>query len=188
MLYLLAAEGGGEHGGGHGINPLDAANPANMMAGIWALGIFLVLLFVLKKFAWGPIVAGLNAREERINDSLEKAQAIEKATRELADTNKKMLDDAQREAQGIIAAARQTAQATATEITAKAQAEIEAQRDRGKRELALEADKARAMLREDAVELTLRAAAKLIGKSLSGDDQRRLAEEALADAESVARN
>ena len=40
MLNLLAAEGGG---GGHGISPLDAANPANMWAGIWALGIFLVL-------------------------------------------------------------------------------------------------------------------------------------------------
>lgn len=186
MLYLLAAEGGG--GGGHGISPLDAANPANMWAGIWALGIFLVLLFVLKKFAWGPIVAGLNAREERINESLEKAQEIEKATRELAETNKKMLEDAQREAQGIIAASRQTAQATAAEITAKAQAEIEAQRDRSKRELVLEADKARAALRADAVDLTLQAAAKLIGKSLTGDDQRRLAEEALTDAESVARN
>lgn len=187
MLYLLAAEGG-ENGGGHGISPLDAANPANLWAGVWALVIFIVLLIVLKKFAWGPIVAGLSAREERINESLEKAQAIEKATRELAETNKQMLDDAQRESQGIIAAARQTAQTTATEITAKAQAEIEAQRDRSKREVALEADKARDMLRTEAVELTLQAAAKLIGKSLTGDDQRRLAEEALADAESVARN
>ena len=184
MLYLLAADGG-EHGGGHGISPLDAANPANLWAGVWALVIFIVLLIVLKKFAWGPIVAGLNAREERINESLEKAQAIEKATRELAETNKQMLDDAQRESQSIIAAARQTAQTTATEM---AQAEIEAQRDRSKREVALEADKARDMLRSEAVELTLQAAAKLIGKSLTGDDQRRLAEEALVDAESVARN
>jgi F-type H+-transporting ATPase subunit b len=184
MLYLLAA-GGGENGP---ISPMDFANPANHAAGLWALGIFLVLLLVLLKFAWGPITAGLAAREERINESLEKAQAIEKATRELQATNQKMLDDAQREAQGIIATARQTAQATANELAAKAQAEIDAQRERGKRELRLEADKARAMLREEAVELTLQATAKLIGKSLSGDDQRRLAQEALADAESVARN
>lgn len=187
MLYLLAAEGA-EHGGAHGISPLDAANPANMQASFWALGIFLVLLLVLWKFAWGPIVAGMNAREARINESLEKAQAIEQATRELADTNKKMLEDAQREAQGIITSARQSAMVAAGELSAKAQAEIEAQRDRAKRELQLEADKARAEIRAEAVDLTLQAAAKLIGRSLTGDDQRRLAEEALADAESVARN
>jgi len=188
MLYLLAAEEGAEHGGGHAINPMDWYEPANWAAGAWALGIFIVLLIVLRKFAWGPIVSGLNAREARINESLEKAQEIERATRELAQTNQKMLEDAQREAQSIIAASRQTAKATADEITAKAQAEIEAQRDRSKRELVLEADKARAALRADAVDLTLQAAAKLIGKSLTGDDQRRLAEEALTDAESVARN
>ncbi len=166
MLYLLAAEGAG-HGVGPEIDPMDFAEPANWAAGAWALGIFLMLMFVLWKFAWGPIVAGLNAREERINASLEKAQEIEKATREIADTNRKMLEDAQREAQGVIAAARQSAKTTADEITAKAKVEIEAQRDRSKRELVLEADKARAALRADAVELTLMAAAKLLGKSLT---------------------
>ena len=187
LLYLLAAaEGAG--GGGHGISPLDAANPANLKAGLWALGIFLVLLFVLRKFAWGPIVAGLAAREERITESLEKAAEIEKATRELAETNKKMLEAAQREAQGIIAESRLSAKTAADEILAKAQSEIGDQRERAKREIALESDKARAELRAAAVELTLSAAAKLIGRSMSGDDQRRLAEQALSDAERVARN
>ncbi len=187
MLYLLAVEEGG-HGGGHGIDPMEAANPANWQSGVWALGIFLVLVVVLKKFAWGPIVAGLDAREERINASLEKAAEIEEATRKLAETNQQLLDEARREAQGIIAESRDAAAAAANEISAKAQAEIEAQRDRVKRELALEAEKVKADLRAGAVELTLMAAGKLIGKSLTAEDQRRLAEEALADAESVARN
>jgi F-type H+-transporting ATPase subunit b len=187
MLYLLAAEEGGA-GGGHGINPLDASDPANMMAGFWALGIFLVLVFVLKKFAWGHIVAGLDAREARINASLEKAAEIEAATAKLAETNRQLLDEAQREAQGIIADSRDAAKVSADEILAKAQAEIDGQRDRVKRELALEFEKAKADLRAGAVELTLMAAGKLIGKTLTAEDQRRLAEEALADAETVARN
>jgi len=187
MLYLLAVEEGG-HGGGHGIDPMDAANPANWQSGAWALGIFLVLVVVLKKFAWGPIVAGLDAREDRINASLEKAAEIEEATRKLSETNRQLLEEAQREAQGIITESRVAAKVAADEITAKAVTEIGAQRDRVKRELALEADKVKADLRAGAVELTLMAAGKLIGKSLTAADQRRLAEEALADAESVARN
>ncbi len=187
MLYVLLASDDGGHGGG-AINPLDWADPANYKAGLWALGIFLVLVFVLRKFAWGPIVAGLDARENRIAESLEKAAAIEQATRELAETNSQALEAAQREAQGIIAASRQSAQTAADEIIAKAQAEIGAERDRAKREIALESQKASAELRAAAVELTINAAAKLIGRSLSGDDHRRLAEQALGDAETVARN
>ena len=182
MLYLLAAEGGAA------INPLHHADPANWKAGLWALGIFIVLVFVLKKLAWGPIVAGLNAREERIAQSLNKAEEIEKATAALAETNRQMLEDAQKEAQSIIAASRETAANTADEIVAKADEEIAAQRDRAQRELQLETEKAKAELRAHAVDLTIDAAGRLIGRTLTGEDQRRLAAEALADAEKVARN
>ena len=180
MLYVLASGG----------DLLDPTHPTttSLKTGLWALGIFVLVLILLRRMAWGPITEALNARERRIAASLEKAQEIERATRELATSNRRMLDDAQREAQGILAAARQSAKTTADEIIAKAQVEIEAQRDRSKRELVLEAEKARSELRSDAVDLTLLAAAKLIGKSLTSDDQRRLAEEALTDAESVARN
>ncbi len=194
MLYLLATEGteaghGAAHeGAGHGINPLDFADPANWAASLWALGIFVALVLVLRKFAWGPIVAGLAAREKRISDSLEQAAAIEKATRELAESNKKMLEEAQREAQAIIAESRTAAKAAAADIQAKAQAEIEAQRDRAKRELSLEVDKARAEIRAQTVDLTLLAAGKLLGRALTADDQRRLAEQALGDAAEAARN
>lgn len=183
MLYLLlAAEDG------HAINPLDLSDPANFKAGLWALGIFIVLVFVLKKLAWGPIVAGLKAREDRIAESLEKAEAIERATAELATTNQKLFDEAQQQAQQILADARESAKTAGDELLAKAKAEIEAQRDRSKRELVLETDKARAELRTHAVDLTIAAAGRLIGKSLSGSDQQRLAMDALRDAEDVARN
>jgi F-type H+-transporting ATPase subunit b len=179
MLFDLIAAGG------HDPTHFDANS---MKIALWALGIFIAVVFVLKTKAVGPIVAGLNARETRINESLEKAAAIEKATAELAETNRQALDEAQRQAQQIVAESRESGQRAADEIVAKAEAELEAQRDRFQREMRLESEKARAALRQDAVDLTLAASAQLMGKVLDGSDMRRLVEEALSDAESVARN
>jgi F-type H+-transporting ATPase subunit b len=179
LLQLLAQD--------HGIDPVKP-EMVMLKSGLWALGIFIVVVFVLKKFAWGPIVAGLATREDKINESLEKAAAIEQATRELAETNKKTLDEAQRQAQQIITDARESGKAAGDDIVAKAKAEAESQKERFQRELRLETDKARAVLREDAVSLTLEATAKLLGRSMDASDQRRLVEEALHDAENVARN
>jgi len=185
MLYLLLAA----EEGGHGvISPLDIFHPANHKAAFWALGIFVALVFLLKKLAWGPIVAGLNAREDRIAASLKKAEEIERAVADLAETNRKTLEDAQQKAQQIIADAREASRTAGDDILARARAEIDAGRDRAKRELALEMEKARADLRGEAVELTIAAASRLVGRTLSSEDQRRLAMDALRDAEDVARN
>jgi F-type H+-transporting ATPase subunit b len=181
MMYLLAAEEG------HAIHFLTPS-PENLKAALWTLGIFVALLFVLRKYAWGPIITGLNARETRISESLKKAEELEKATRELAETNRRAMEKAQQEALAIVAESRGAAARAADEQLVKAQAEIDAQRDRARREIQLETEKARDQLRRDVVDLTIQATARLIGKSLSDPDQRRLAEEALRDAESVTRN
>jgi F-type H+-transporting ATPase subunit b len=178
MLHLLASDG---------LNPAHF-DPVQLLTALWTLGIFVVVLFVLKKFAVGPIVSGLQAREDRINASLEKAAEIEKATRELQETNRKALEEAQRQAQAIVAESRESGKRAAQEIADKAQAELEAQRERFQREIRLETEKARAALRQDAVDLTLEATARLMGRMLDSNDQRRLVEEALTHAEKVARN
>ena len=180
MIELLAS-------GEDLIDPLTF-NFETFRTSIWALGIFLVVLFVLKKAAWGPIIAGLDAREQRIAKSLDDAAEIERQTAELADVNQATLDAAHREAQGIVAQSREVAAAAAAEIQANAAEEIEEQRQRFKREMRLESQKAGALLRQDAVELTILASARLLGRALDSSDHRRLVEEALADAEDVARN
>jgi F-type H+-transporting ATPase subunit b len=180
MWFLLAQE--------HEVDPIDLGNHANLAAALWAWLIFLTLLFVLWKFAWGPIAKGLDARADRITESLKKAEDIEKATRELQETNKKLLEKAQQEAQHIVAESRIAAKNASDDVLAKAHAEIEAQRERFTRETSLMVDKARADLRRDTVELTVEATSKLLGRSMSDADHRRLAEQALSDAERVARN
>jgi F-type H+-transporting ATPase subunit b len=184
MWFLLAQE----HGGESEIDPTNLAHPANTAAALWAWGIFIALLFVLWWKVWGPVAKGLEGRAQRISDSLKKAEEIEKSSRELIETQKALMAKAQAEAQQLIADARTVATTTSAELLAKANQEIEAQRDRYTREMQLVIDKARADMRRDAVELTISATAKLIGRSLSDADSRRLATEALADAESVARN
>ena len=190
MPYLLAQEHPEAHHGAHleHVNPLDAAAPENLKAALWSLGIFLVVLLVLWKFAWGPIVKGLQGREDRINDSLKRAEELEKATRELADAHRAAIAKSQQEAQQIVADSRAQAQKAASDVAAKAQAEIEESKERFQREMSLEAAKAKAEIRREAVALTLAAASRVIGKNLTGADHARLAEEALRDAESVAKN
>ncbi len=180
LLELLAS-------GDTAINPISL-DPANLKAAGWALGIFLVVLFLLKKMAWGPILDGLAAREKRIEDSLEKAAEIEKNTREMAATNRKLIEEAQTEAQAIVSQAREAAVQAAEQVKAGATDEIEAQRDRFRREMQLESEKARAELRESAVELTVQATAKLVGRIVDDADHQRLVRDALTEAESVSRN
>ena len=182
MWFILLAQGHAE------LDPMNVHEPAHWLAGAWAWGIFIVLLILLGKYGWGPIAKGLEARELRISESLKKAEEIEKATRELGESNRAMLARAQQDAQQLVAEARAAAKNAADDVLKKTHAEIEAQRERFTRETQLLVDKARADLRRDTVDLTIEATAKLLGRTMSDADHRRLAEEALHDAESVTRN
>ena len=186
MWFLLAQEHGGA--GAPEISPLDLPHHANVAAAVWAWVIFALLMILLWKFAWGPIAKGLEARAHRISESLAKAEAIEKATRELAETNKALLAKTQQEAQQIVADARTAGRHAAEEVMKKAAADIDAQRERFTRETQLLIDKAREDLRRETVGLTVAATSLLLGRSMTDADGRRLAEQALHDAESVTRN
>lgn len=180
-MWTLLAEGAE-------IDPTNLLDPANWKAAIWAWCIFVVLVFLLWKLAWGPISKGLDARAQRISDSLKKAEEVEKAAREIAETNKALLLKAQQDAQQLVADARNIAQQAAEEVRKKAQADVDAQRERFTRETQLAVEKARNDLRRETVELTIAATTRLLGRSMTDADGRRLAAEALADAESVAKN
>ena len=184
LFFLLAQE----HGAGDPIHPLDLHESANHAAAFWSFGIVVTLFVVLGFLVWKPLAKGLTDREDRINESLKRAEELERATRELQETNRKAMEKAQQEAQQIVAEARGAAQKAAADVAAKAEAEIEASRERFQREMRLEADKVRAEIRREAVEITLAAASRLIGRHLSGPDHARLVEESLRDAESVVRS
>ncbi len=165
-LVIALAEGGG-------FNPL-AFDPSAM---ILTIATFVLLLVLLTKFAWGPILKMAETREKRITDAIAQAEAQRAAAQKLLDDHQRALANVQSELatireQGLAEAeaarqqVRQKAEAEAAELTAKARRDIESARSQALQDI-----------RREAVDLGLAAATRVVGRSLDGSDQRRIAEE-----------
>jgi len=149
---------------------------------IWTIVIFLVLLLVLRKFAWKPIATSLDAREKSIRESLEKAEQARAEVAGSLQKQKEILDQARAQAAAMAEQARATAEKTKEEVVTQARNEAKAVMDRGLRELRLQQEAAAAELRRQTVDLALAAAQKVVRRSLSEADHRQLAEEAVKEA------
>nr|PZN89609.1 MAG: ATP synthase F0 subunit B [bacterium] len=171
MNLLLIVQ---EHAGGGG--GLFSINPGLM---IWTVIIFLALLAVLTKFAWKPILGALEARERRIQDILDAAARDRAEAERLMQEHQRQLAEARQQAQQITAEGRQAAERIRQEMLERARAEQEELLARARQELERERERALEALRRDAVELSLAAAAKLVGKRLDSEDDRRIITEYL---------
>jgi F-type H+-transporting ATPase subunit b len=165
-LALLAQEHEAEGGGG-----LFTINVGLM---IWTVVIFLTVLAVLWRFAFGPILAAVNAREEGINNALEEARNRQAEAERLLEEHKLQLADARRQAQELLTAGREAAGRLQKEIEGKAREEGEAILNRAKAEIEREKDAAVEALRTSAVDIAMAAASKLLQQKLDGDQDRKL--------------
>jgi F-type H+-transporting ATPase subunit b len=170
-----------EHG--HGLGHEGASTAPDEVKGdlaIFTAIVFLLLVVILRKFAWGPIAAGLEKREGHIAHeiaSAEKANADAKAM--LAEYQKK-LDAAQGEVRTILEEARHNAERTHQDLLTKARAEAAAETDRAKREIENAKDAAMRELAQVATDQALALAGKLLQQKLQPADHARLIEESLA--------
>jgi F-type H+-transporting ATPase subunit b len=148
---------------------------------IWSIVIFALLLVVLRKFAWGPMVKSLHAREVHIQGALDEAKnlRIENA-KGLAELQKK-LDSAYAEIPRLMEQARKDADALKEKIRTEAAAEVQADRTRLLREVDTAKDQALAAIWSQAAQLATLISTKVIGRSLTVEDHRRLVDEATAD-------
>jgi len=162
----MAQEHGAEGGGG--------LFDINVGLSLWTVVIFLSVLAVLWRFAFGPILAAVNAREEGINKALEEARARQVEAEALLEEHKKQLTDARRQAQEILAEGREAAGRLQKDMEGKARDEAEAILTRAKAEIEREKDAAVDVLRKEAVDLALAAASKLLHEKLDGEQDRRL--------------
>jgi F-type H+-transporting ATPase subunit b len=161
--------------------PRDKVSPEDFKTdlAIWSFVVFLLLLAILWKFAWGPIMAGLDKREERIAEHIAAAErSHEDAKRMLADYERKLASSAD-EVRAIIDEARRDAEHTQQEILAKARADAQAERDRALREIETAKDQALKELGERTADLAVELAGKIVGARLNSGDHQRLIEEAL---------
>jgi F-type H+-transporting ATPase subunit b len=148
---------------------------------IWTLVVFIVLVFVLTKFAWKPMLAGLQQRERTIHTAQEEAKRDREEAQRLRDEVQKKLDATTAEVQAMLDKGRREAQQLQDEMMGKARADIQAERDRLHREIETARDQAVQELWNQTAQLATLVSAKAIRRQLSPDDHRRLVDEALAE-------
>jgi F-type H+-transporting ATPase subunit b len=156
--------------------------------GVWTLVIFGLLLFVLSKVAWPKMLAGLQKREANIRGALDEAQKARDDAASLRAQFQKEMDGAQLKVKGILDEARRDAQHASEQMIAKAKTEIDAERDRARREIAVETDQALQTIWTKAADLATQVSAAAIGKQLDTKMHRRLIDEALDDLKATSRN
>ena len=141
---------------------------------IWTVVVFFVLLFVLRKWAWKPIIDGLQAREDGIKKNIEDAAKSREEAEELLEKYRAQLDDARKEAQKLIGEASTRAELLHVEKKKEVENEARAIIEKAKSEIELERQKVAQELRREVVEIAIAAASKVIGQSLKPEDHRDL--------------
>ena len=159
-----------------------ASGPLTVEGGLmfWTIVVFLLLLAILRKFAWPAILGAVEAREQALERMLAEAAAEREQAAALLAENQKLIGEAKSQAHAIIVEARgisEKERALAVEKTRQEQEELLA---RARREIGAERERAVAELRREAVDLSLAAASRLIEKRLDGDTDRKLVLDFLA--------
>tara|TARA_Y100000748_G_scaffold212804_1_gene178467 strand:- start:6 stop:581 length:576 start_codon:yes stop_codon:yes gene_type:complete len=169
-------ESASAHGAPSEQNPLVQLDPGLF---IWTVLTFLLLLTVLAKFAWKPLLSMLDERQRSIEDSLLSA---EKARKELEGINKDseaIISKAKTEAQAIVADAKSAAEKLKEDIIAKANQEADGQLKKAKNQIGTEKDKALLEIRKEVVDLSINVAEKIIKKNISKDDNAAIINESI---------
>lgn len=162
-------------------NPLVRLDPGLF---IWTILTFLVLLTLLWKFAWTPLLTALENRQETIRKSLDDAERTRKDLERLQREAAQIIAKARIDADAIVAKSRSDADRLREEMKQKARAEADAIVRNAERQIQLETERALAQIRHEAVDLSLAIASKLIRRNLTKEDNERLIEDALRQVES----
>jgi F-type H+-transporting ATPase subunit b len=184
LAALLAAPAfAQEHGGGE----------PNVFAGdignaIWTVVIFLLVVLVLGKYAWGPILKQLQAREDFIRESLEKAKRDRDEAEARLKEYESRIANARAEATAIVDEGRRDAEAVKRTIEEAARGETEKMVTRAKHEIQLATDTATKDLYNLSARLATDIAAKILGREISAQDHERLISESLASLDAGPRN
>ena len=146
-----------------------------------ALIAFLVILVVLKKLVWPPVLAMMDKRQQKIQDDLDAAEHSKLEAAQSAKTSEQQIVEARREAEQIVAKAKKEAEEVRSAVLAKAQREAADIISKAHGAVDSERHKAMIELSSSVVDLSVEIASKIIGNDLSEDDQRKLAEKYLAE-------
>jgi len=161
-----------------GANPLIEVNPGLM---IWTIVCFAVTFFFLKKFAFGPVQQMIDTRRERIQNALDEADRARAEARNLLEEHRKLIGQAKSESEEILAEARRVSDAQRERVRAETEEDRQRRLEETRRQIEQATQQALGQIRDEVGKLSLVAAEKITRKSLTGDDQQRLIDEALAE-------
>ncbi len=146
----------------------------------WTLVIFLLLLFVLTKFAFKPITAAVEAREKALQDAIDAAAKNREESERILGEQRAQIEAARNDAQRLIAEGRAAGDKMRTDMLAETRLQQQELLDRARREIEGEKNNAIAELRREAIDLAIAGASKVIEKNLDDASNRKIVESFLA--------
>lgn len=161
-------------------NPLVQPDPGLF---IWTIVTFLVLLTLLAKFAWTPLLKALESRQDSIRKSLDDARQAKEELERLQQESAEIIRQGRIEAEAIITRSRGDAERLREEMKHKARAEAEGIVKNAERQIQLETARALQQIRREAVDLSVMIASKLIQRNITKEDNEKLIEDALRQVE-----
>jgi F-type H+-transporting ATPase subunit b len=165
IMLVYSGEGGGS---------LLDVNPGLIF---WTVITFVIMLLILKKVAWKPILNSLSERENFIKDSVERAETAKKEAEEILEQNKKNLVRAEEDAQKVIAQGREYAENLKTQILAESKAEAKKIVDEASKEIERKNVEAFNNLKGDVAAIAVEAAEKIIRSNLDKEKQEKIVNE-----------
>ena len=159
-----------------GYVPTPSTDPAEFRGdlAIWSCAGFVLLAALLTRFAWTPIMAGLDKRERDIAEAIAATRAANEEAKSMLASYERRLAEAADEVRGMLEEARRDAEVTKQSIVAEARKAADDEQARAKREIGLATDDALSRIAERAGELAVDVAGKFIRQKLSADDQQQL--------------
>jgi F-type H+-transporting ATPase subunit b len=159
-------------------NALIKVTPGLM---IWTIVAFLITLYVLKRWAFGPIQKTIDERRQRIEQSIKEAEDARNEARRLLEEHRSLIGQARGQAEEILAEARKVADSQRERVREETEADRQRRLEETRRQIEAETHRALEQIRAEVAELTLVAAAKVTGKALDDADHRRLIDDAIRE-------
>jgi F-type H+-transporting ATPase subunit b len=150
---------------------------------IWTLIVFLFTMYVLSKVAFPRIQEALDKRANAIRDSIDQAEKTREEADKILAEYRARLKEAREQADEIVARARRSAEATKTQATDEGREKREELLAAARRDIEAETRRSLERIRKEVADLTVLTTEKVTRKALTGDDQKRLIDEALAEVD-----
>ena len=159
-------------------SPLIQVTPGLM---VWTIICFLITFFVLKKVAFGRIQATIDDRRERIQNAIDEADRARAEARTLVEEHRQLIGQAKSQSEEILSEARRVADSQRDRVREEIEEDRQRRLEETRRQIEQATQQALGQIRDEVGKLSLAAAEKITRKSLTGPDQQRLIDEALAE-------